>query len=89
MHTGGVAATEFGQAVRRWRDRVSPEAAGLPAGGQRRAAGLRREELALDCDILTVAGSGLHIMIYTAEPGTEDAERLALITVLGTQALTG
>ncbi|MFD5029181.1 helix-turn-helix transcriptional regulator [Streptomyces sp. NPDC058405] len=38
---------EFGQAVRRWRDRVSPEAAGLPAGGQRRAAGLRREELAL------------------------------------------
>ncbi|MEV0384675.1 helix-turn-helix transcriptional regulator [Nonomuraea sp. NPDC050643] len=39
--------TEFGQAVRRWRDRVTPEAAGLPAGGHRRAAGLRREELAL------------------------------------------
>ncbi|WP_305786624.1 helix-turn-helix transcriptional regulator [Symbioplanes lichenis] len=38
---------EFGQAVRRWRDRVRPEAAGLPAGGQRRAAGLRREELAM------------------------------------------
>ncbi len=28
-------------------------------------------------------------MIYTAEPGTEDAERLALLTVLGTQALIG
>jgi hypothetical protein len=28
-------------------------------------------------------------MIYTAEPGTEDAERLALLTVLGTQALVG
>lgn len=39
--------TEFGQAVRRWRDRVLPEAAGLPACGHRRAAGLRREELAL------------------------------------------
>jgi transcriptional regulator with XRE-family HTH domain len=39
--------TEFGPAVRRWRDRVTPEAAGLPAGGHRRAAGLRREELAL------------------------------------------
>lgn len=38
---------DFGQAVRRWRDRVRPEAVGLPAGGQRRAAGLRREELAL------------------------------------------
>ncbi|MCI3274349.1 helix-turn-helix transcriptional regulator [Streptomyces cylindrosporus] len=42
-----MAATELGQALRRWRDRVSPDAAGLPSGGQRRAAGLRREELAL------------------------------------------
>jgi hypothetical protein len=42
-----MATTEFGQAVRRWRDRVSPAAAGLPAGGHRRATGLRREELAL------------------------------------------
>jgi transcriptional regulator with XRE-family HTH domain len=43
----------------------------------------------LDCDVLTVEGSDLRIMIYTAEPGTEDAERLALLTVLGTQALVG
>lgn len=43
----------------------------------------------LDCDILTVAGSDLRIMVYTAEPGTEDAERLALVTVLGTQDLVG
>ncbi|MGW5172332.1 helix-turn-helix transcriptional regulator [Streptomyces nodosus] len=43
----------------------------------------------LDCDILTVAGSDLRIMVYTAEPGTEDAERLALLTVLGTQDLVG
>jgi transcriptional regulator with XRE-family HTH domain len=42
-----MANTEFGRTVRRWRDRVSPEAAGLPGGGTRRAAGLRREELAL------------------------------------------
>ncbi|TDD39528.1 helix-turn-helix domain-containing protein [Nonomuraea terrae] len=42
-----MATTEFGRAVRRWRDRVSPEATGLPSGGIRRAAGLRREELAL------------------------------------------
>ena len=45
--------------------------------------------LTLDCDVLTVQGSDLRIMIYTAEPGTEDADRLALITVLGTQALVG
>ncbi|MFJ4829419.1 helix-turn-helix transcriptional regulator [Streptomyces sp. NPDC088747] len=42
-----MATTEFGHLVRRWRDRASPEAAGLPLGGHRRAAGLRREELAL------------------------------------------
>jgi transcriptional regulator with XRE-family HTH domain len=45
--------------------------------------------LTLDCDVLTVKGSDLRIMIYTAEPGTEDAERLALLTVLGTQTLVG
>ncbi|GAA4985605.1 helix-turn-helix transcriptional regulator [Kitasatospora paranensis] len=43
----------------------------------------------LDCDVLTVAGSDLRIMVYTAEPDSEDAERLAMLTVLGTQALTG
>jgi transcriptional regulator with XRE-family HTH domain len=42
----------------------------------------------LDCDTLTVAGGDQRVMLYTAEPGTEDAERLALVTVLGTQALT-
>ncbi|WP_212914632.1 helix-turn-helix transcriptional regulator [Streptomyces sp. TS71-3] len=42
-----MTTAEFGKAVRRWRDRVLPQAVGLPAGGQRRAAGLRREELAM------------------------------------------
>lgn len=41
-----MEAWEFGSAVRRWRDGVSPEAVGLPQGGRRRASGLRREELA-------------------------------------------
>jgi hypothetical protein len=45
--------------------------------------------LTLDCDLLSVAGSDLRIMVYTAEPGTEDAERLALLSVVGTQTLTG
>lgn len=43
----------------------------------------------LDCDVLSVAGSDLRIMVYTAEPGSEDAQRLALLGVLGTQVLTG
>ena len=36
----------LGATIRAWRDRLTPAAAGLPAGHARRAAGLRREELA-------------------------------------------
>ena len=47
----------FGGTVRRWRERVAPAAVGLPAGGRRRAPGLRREELAnlagISADYLT------------------------------------
>jgi transcriptional regulator with XRE-family HTH domain len=43
--------------------------------------------ITLDCDTLIVAVDDLRIMVYTAEPGTEDAERLALAIVLGTQTL--
>lgn len=45
--------------------------------------------IALECDTLVVAGSNLRIMAYTAEPGTQDAERLQLAIVLGTQSLVG
>ncbi|WP_436527030.1 helix-turn-helix transcriptional regulator [Actinoplanes sp. HUAS TT8] len=48
---------EFGRMLRRWRDRVTPEAAGIPVGRRRRATGLRREELAglagISADYLT------------------------------------
>ncbi|HEV7711947.1 MAG TPA: helix-turn-helix transcriptional regulator [Asanoa sp.] len=43
--------------------------------------------ITLDCDTLVVAIDDLRITVYTAEPGTEDADRLALALVLGTQAL--
>lgn len=53
----GVETWEFGRTVRRWRDRVAPEAVGVPAGRRRRASGLRREELAalagISADYLT------------------------------------
>ena len=38
--------SEFATVLRSWRERVSPAEVGLPAGGGRRTAGLRREELA-------------------------------------------
>jgi len=71
-----MTATELGQALRRWRDRVSPGAAGLPAGGHRRAAGLRREELALlagiSVDYITRLEQG-----RAANPSAQVVEALA------------
>jgi hypothetical protein len=42
--------------------------------------------IALDRDTLIVAADDLRIMIYTAEPETEDAERLSLAIVIDKQA---
>lgn len=71
-----MAATELGQALRRWRDRVAPDAAGLPLGGHRRAAGLRREELALlagiSVDYVTRLEQGRAV-----NPSTQVVEALA------------
>ncbi|WP_419999893.1 helix-turn-helix transcriptional regulator [Streptomyces boninensis] len=45
--------------------------------------------LTLDCDVLHVAGDDLRLMVYTAEPGSQDAERLSLLAVIGTQFASG
>ncbi|MBU2666796.1 helix-turn-helix transcriptional regulator [Actinoplanes bogorensis] len=39
----------------------------------------------LDCDVLTVPGSDIRIVAYTAAQGSEAASRLALLDVLGAQ----
>lgn len=44
-------------------------------------------QITLECDTLIVAGHDLRVMAYTAEPGTDDADRLQLAIVLGTQSL--
>lgn len=41
--------------------------------------------MTVDCDSLEVAGSDLQIVVFTAEPGTPDAETLALAVVVGLQ----
>ena len=43
--------------------------------------------IALDCDVLIVAGDDLRITVYTAEPSSHDAHKLDLAIVLGTQTL--
>ncbi|TCC11201.1 helix-turn-helix transcriptional regulator [Kribbella soli] len=41
----------------------------------------------IDCDVLAVPGSDLRIVVYTAAPNTEAAEKLRLLSVIGLQAL--
>ncbi|MFJ4654706.1 helix-turn-helix domain-containing protein [Nocardia sp. NPDC088792] len=41
-----TSINEFGATLRSWRDRLSPEELGLPTDANRRARGLRRQELA-------------------------------------------
>jgi transcriptional regulator with XRE-family HTH domain len=43
--------------------------------------------ITLDCDVLTVAGSDLRLVVYTAEPSTTDADRLRLVQVIGLQRM--
>ena len=43
--------------------------------------------ITLDCDVLTVAGSDLRIVVYTADPLSPDADRLRLTQVIGLQEL--
>ena len=42
--------------------------------------------ITVDCDVLTVAGSDLRIIVYSASPGSDDARALALLGAIGTQA---
>ncbi|TWD79940.1 helix-turn-helix protein [Kribbella amoyensis] len=44
--------------------------------------------LVLDCDILTAPGNDLRLVVYTAPPNTEAAEKLKLLSVVGLQSLT-
>ncbi|HEX2703068.1 MAG TPA: helix-turn-helix transcriptional regulator [Solirubrobacteraceae bacterium] len=42
--------------------------------------------LTLDCQVLTSENLTEKLVVFTASPGSEDAERLALLAVVGTQA---
>lgn len=45
--------------------------------------------LTLDCDVFTVQGADLRVIAFTAEPGSGDADKLALLRVIGLQAMSG
>jgi hypothetical protein len=40
----------------------------------------------IDCDVLTVPGNDLRLVVYTAAPGSEDASKLELLKVAGVHA---
>jgi transcriptional regulator with XRE-family HTH domain len=42
--------------------------------------------ITLDCDVLTVQGSDLHLIVYTAPAGSPDAAALALLGAIGLQS---
>ncbi|MDN5796055.1 MAG: hypothetical protein L0H79_09940 [Intrasporangium sp.] len=44
--------------------------------------------LTLDCDTLHVPEADQRVIVYSAAPGTPEAEALALLRVLGTQQLS-
>ncbi len=43
--------------------------------------------MTIDCDVLEVRGTDLQIVVFTAEPGTPDADALAMAVVVGLQDL--
>jgi len=44
-------------------------------------------EMTLDCQTLLDSETGQRLLVFTATPGTADAERLALLCVIGTQRM--
>jgi len=92
--TGDMADTDFGHTLRRLRDHVSPAAAGMTVGPRRRAAGLRREELAglagISADYLTrleqgraTSPSAQVVEALTRALRVSDAERELLYRLAG------
>ena len=43
--------------------------------------------ITIDCDVLSVPGDDLRVVVYTTATGSQDAEKLELLKVVGTQAL--
>jgi transcriptional regulator with XRE-family HTH domain len=60
----------------------------LPAEAHKRIAHPTIGLIELDCLILTADNQTERLVIFTATPGSEDAERLALLRVIGTERFT-
>jgi hypothetical protein len=45
-------------------------------------------DITLDCDALAVEGSALRLIVYTATPGSRDADTLRLLAAVGLQSFS-
>jgi MmyB-like transcription regulator ligand binding domain len=45
--------------------------------------------MTLDCQVLTAENQTERLVVFTAAPGSEDSERLALLSVIGAQTFGG
>ena len=72
-----------------WRSTNAPEGPSAAicaiATIARRARPPEVGRVTLDCDVLSVAGSDLRLVVYTAAAGSPDAEALALLGAIGLQ----
>ena len=74
--------TELGSCVRAWRERTTPADVGLPAGGRRRTAGLRREELA------TLAGVSVDYLVRLEQGRAANPSRQVVASLARALRLT-
>jgi hypothetical protein len=44
--------------------------------------------ITVDCDVLAAPDTDLYVVVFTVEPGSEDASRLDLLRATGTQSST-
>lgn len=45
-------------------------------------------EITLDCDVLTAHGNDLRVVVFTATPGTPDADKLAVLNMIALQDMS-
>ncbi len=67
-----------------WEQRVPPQTIPSSRTFLHPEVGL----LTLECDFLTVRDSDLRVLVYTAAPGTEAAEKLEFLATIGLQQFT-
>ena len=58
---------------------------GLPHGGEKRLQHPELGIMTLQCQVLRDAEQGQGLLVFTATPGTESAEKLRLLSVIGRQ----